>query len=670
MSMSELDNRCINTIRMLSADGVEKAQSGHPGLPMGAAAFSYVLWMNHMRYNPKNPQWFNRDRFVLSAGHGSMLLYSLLHLTGYDLPLDELKNFRQWGSKCPGHPEFGLTPGVETTTGPLGQGFANGVGMALAERFMSDRYNKGTKNLIDYNIYALVSDGDLEEGVSAEAASLAGSLKLGKLIYLYDSNHVSIEGHTNIAMRENTGKRFDSYGWHTVHVNDGNDLDEIDSAIISAKNDPRPSLVIIRTTIGYGSPSKHDTSAVHGSPLGKDELRLTKEFLGWPQEPAFFIPEDVLQHMRGKIAEGSRLEKDWLAVCGDYRKEHPELIHEIEHIAEGKLPIGWDDDMPDFNNLDNPLATREASGKVMNAIAPKLPFFVGGSADLAPSNNTRLVEFGDVTPNNWDINERNIHFGVREHSMAAVINGLALCKAFIPFASTFFIFSDYMRGAMRLSALMGLRVVYVLTHDSIAQGEDGATHQPIEHLASLRAMPNMTVIRPADAPETAEAWRNALENTTGPTVLVLTRQKVQNIDRSKYADATGLHKGAYVIRDCNTPDIILIATGSEVAIALEAAEKLSEDSINARVVSMPSTDVFDKQPDEYKEHVLPTTIKARISIEAGSSYGWSKYVGDAGLSIAIDHFGASAPGEILMHKYGFTVDNLTKKSVQLVGTLR
>ncbi len=671
MSNSSLDELCINTIRMLSADGVEKAKSGHPGLPMGAATFAYTLWSNHLRFNPRNPAWANRDRFILSAGHGSMLLYSLLHLTGYDLPMSELRSFRQLGSKCPGHPEFGRTPGVETTTGPLGQGFANGVGMALAERFLADRYNREATPLIDYYIYALVSDGDLEEGVSAEAAALAGGLKLGKLVYLYDSNHISIEGRTNIAFRENTRKRFDAYGWHTLHVNDGNDVGEVNAAIEAAKKDPRPSLIIINTHIGFGSPGKHDSAAVHGAPLGEEELKKTKENLGWPLEPAFYVPDAVREHMGSAVQEGERLEREWGETYALYKERHPKLMEEFEKLADGSLPEGWDANLPDFADIAEPVATRVASGKVMNAIAPSLPFFVGGSADLAPSNETHLNAFGDVTPNNWDVNERNLHFGIREHSMAAVVNGIALNKQFQPFASTFFIFSDYMRGAMRLSALMGLRVVYVLTHDSVAQGEDGATHQPIEHLASFRAMPNMTVIRPADAPETAEAWRYALQHADGPTLLVLSRQKVPLIDRTVCAKADGLHKGAYVLRDAGrTPDAIIIATGSEVSLALQAADTLAEQGKAIRVVSMPNMGLYEQQSDEYKQSVLPREVKARVSLEAAATFGWGRYVGEAGRAIGIDHFGDSAPGDVLMEHYGFTAENVAKTVLETINGLR
>ncbi|HVA10737.1 MAG TPA: transketolase [Candidatus Dormibacteraeota bacterium] len=667
MSSKELDDLCINTIRMLSADGVERAKSGHPGLPMGAAAFTYSLWMNHLRFNPKNPDWLNRDRFVLSAGHGSMLLYSLLHLTGYELPLDELKRFRQWDSMCPGHPEHGLTPGVETTTGPLGQGFANGVGMALAERFMAERYNREGHEIIDYLIYALVSDGDLMEGISAEAASLAGGLKLGKLIYLYDSNRISIEGSTDLAFCDDTAARFKSYGWHTLVVEDGNDIEAVNKAIESAKKDDKPSLILLKTHIAFGSPNKHDSASAHGSPLGEEELIKTKQNLGWPTEPAFFVPPEALAHMRQAVPRGSELENAWDKQYADYKKAFPDLAKELETGMKGELPKGWDADLPVFKPADGPLATREASGAAMNAVASHLPLFVGGSADLAPSNNTHLKEFGDVTPAKWEKGARNLHYGVREHSMAAISNGLALTKAIRPFAATFLVFSDYMRGGMRLSSIMKLPVVYVLTHDSIGQGEDGTTHQPIEHLASLRAMPGMTVIRPSDATEAVEAWRQALTAVNGPTTLVLTRQKLPVIDRSACAPADNLRFGAYIIKDCSgTPDILLIATGSEVPLALEAATQLEKTGVSARIISMPSIELFEAQSDEYKASILPPSISKRLAIEAASAYGWRRYVGEQGDILGIDEFGSSAPGPVMMEKHGFTVENVLKRANKLL----
>ncbi len=658
----------IDAIRILSAEAVEKAKSGHPGLPMGAAAFAYALWANHLHFDPKNPDWLNRDRFVLSAGHGSMLLYSLLHLTGYDLSLDEIKRFRQWDSKTPGHPEHGLTPGVETTTGPLGQGFANGVGMALAEQFMAKRYNRPGHEVIDYHTYAIVSDGDLMEGISAEAASFAGSYKLGKLIYLYDSNRISIEGSTDLTFNDNTAQRFEAYGWHVVTVKDGNDIHEVDKAIDAAGTDPRPSLVIVQTHIGFGSPNKHDTASAHGSPLGEDELKQTKENLGWPAEPAFHIPEEVSRHMKEEVGgRGHALAEDWDKRFKAYQKAFPELAKELQDLTSGKRPKDWEKALPTFSADENPMATREASGKVMNAVAPVLPLFIGGSADLGPSNNTHLNDFPDITGDQWEDNARNIHFGVREHGMAGIMNGMALSKAIIPFGGTFLIFSDYMRASMRLAALMNLQVAYVLTHDSIGQGEDGATHQSVEQLTALRAIPNMTVIRPSDATETVEAWRQALLNTNGPTALVLTRQKLPVLDRTALADADHLRFGGYVLQDCDgTPDILLIASGSEVSITLEAAQTLTEKGVKARVISMPSTNLFDQQSQSYKDSVLPPKITRRLAVEAASALSWGKYIGLVGDSVCLDEFGASAPGAVMMEKYGFTADNIVKRAVKLL----
>ncbi len=669
MSREELDALCINTIRMLSADAVEKAKSGHPGLPMGAAAFAYTLWMKRLRFNPKNPDWPNRDRFVLSAGHGSMLLYSLLHLTGYDLPLGELKRFRQWGSRTPGHPEHGLTPGVETTTGPLGQGFANGVGMALAERFLADRYNRPGHRIIDYRTYAIVSDGDLMEGVAAEAASFAGGLGLGKLIYLYDSNRISIEGSTDLTFCDDTSKRFEAYGWQTLVVDDGNDMDAVDRALQAAQEDPRPSLIILRTHIGFGSPNKQDSASAHGSELGEAELLKTKRNLGWPAKPNFRIPTEALEHMRGgSVKRGKRLEAEWNERFKAYERAFPEPAAELKARLEGKLPDGWDAGLPVFRPGDGPLATREASGAAMNAIAANLPLFVGGSADLGPSNNTRLKDFGDVSAQQWESGGRNLHFGVREHGMGGILNGLALSKAIRPFGGTFLVFSDYMRGSIRLAALMKLPVVYVLTHDSIGQGEDGATHQPVEHLASLRAMPGLTVIRPSDAAETVEAWRQAILSSDGPTALVLTRQKLPVIDRSAgLAAADNLRYGGYTIRSCrDKPDIILIATGSEVPLALEAAALLDRQGMRAQVVAMPSTGLFERQSQKYKDSVLPPAVTARLVIEAASPFGWREYAGPGGGIMGIAGFGASAPGSVMMEKFGFTPENVAKRAKQLL----
>jgi transketolase len=648
MAEQQLEELSIITIRMLSADGVEQAKSGHPGLPMGAAAFAYTLWTQQLRYSPANPQWFNRDRFVLSAGHGSMLLYSLLHLTGYDLPLDALKHFRQWGSLTPGHPEHGLTAGVETTTGPLGQGFANGVGMAIAERFMADRFNQAGHEIIDYYTYALVSDGDLMEGISAEAASYAGTLKLGKLIYMYDSNQISIEGSTDITFQDNTAARFESYGWHTLTVEDGNDTASVAAALQEAKADDRPSLIILKTHIGFGSPNKHDTAGAHGSPLGADELQKTKQAAGWPLEPNFYIPDEVLEHMRGQVDIGKQLEQDWLDRLATYEQAYPQLAAELHQLMCGEYSDAWQQtSLPSFSPDENGLASREASGLTMNVIADRLPLFLGGSADLGPSNNTHLENFGNISGNGWDTAAKNLHFGIREHAMAGILNGIALTRGIRCYGATFLIFSDYMRGSMRLAALMKLPVVYVLTHDSIGQGEDGATHQPIEQLAGLRAVPGLTVIRPADANETVEAWNQAMKNTDGPTVLVLSRQKLPTLDRTELAPATELTKGGYILKDAgDTPDLIMIATGSEVSLAFNAAANMHQEGLKVRVVSMPCTELFDAQNHEYKTNVLPDGVPTLV-VEAASSYGWERYIGQHGASVTIDHFGASAPGNVV-----------------------
>lgn len=672
MSQDQLDELCINTIRLLSADAVEKAKSGHPGLPMGAAAFAYSLWTRHMRFNPANPDWPNRDRFVLSAGHGSMLLYSLLYLTGYDLPLEELKRFRQWDSLTPGHPEHGLTPGVETTTGPLGQGAANAVGMALAERFLADRYNRPHHQIIDYRTYALVSDGDLMEGISAEAASLAGGLHLGKLTYLYDSNRISIEGSTDLAFSEDTAKRFEAYGWHCQSVKDGNDTAAVSRALTAAEQETdRPSLIVFSTHIGFGSPNKHDSASAHGSPLGEEEVAKTKANLDWPAEPAFYVPDKALKHMRLSRQRGQRLEAEWNDQLAAYQQAYPDLAAELRTGLAGRLAVGWDQGLPTFQPADGPLATREASGAAMNAIADHLPLFVGGSADLGPSNNTALKNFGDITCEVWQSGARNLHFGVREHAMGAILNGLALTPAIRPFGGTFLVFSDYMRASIRLAALMKLKVVYVFTHDSIGQGEDGATHQPVEHLASLRAMPGLTVIRPADANETVEAWRQALLNVEGPTALVLTRQKLPVIDRAGLGAADNLRFGAYVLRDCqSSPDILLIATGSEVSLALEAAERLLADGIKARIIAMPSSDLFERQSSAYKHKILPPNGPPRLIIEAASPFGWRQYAGEHGDIIGITDYGASAPGPVMMEKFGFTPENVSKRARQLLTQLK
>ena len=665
--MTKLDELCVNTIRMLSADCVEKAKSGHPGMPMGAAAMAYVLWTRFLCHNPMDPKWPDRDRFVLSAGHGSTLLYSLLHLTGYDLSLDDLKDFRQWAGKTPGHPEYPLTPGVETTTGPLGQGFANGVGMAIAERFLAAHFNRPGHEIVDHYTYGIVSDGDLMEGVSHEAASLAGHLGLGKLIYLYDDNLISIEGSTDITFTENRTARFEAYGWHVQEVADGNDPDTIEQAILAAqKETKRPSLIAVRTHIGYGSPKKQDSPSAHGEPLGPEEIKLTKKNLGWPLEPSFFVPDEARSRFHLAIEKGNDLQNQWQERVHAYEEAYPELTIEWKGWMGGELPESWDRDIPKFPADPKGMATRGASGTVLNAIAPYVSNLLGGSADLAPSNKTLIKGEGDFQAGVSD--GRNLRFGVREHAMGSVMNGMALHGGLIPYGGTFLIFSDYMRPAIRLAALMGLKVIYIFTHDSIGLGEDGPTHQPVEQLAALRSIPNLTVIRPCDANETSEAWRIALESDNGPVALALTRQSVPVLDRNVYPPATGLSRGAYILkhaRDGN-PDVVLIATGSEVHIAIEAAQKLEEKGMGVRVVSMPSWELFDRQPEEYRDRILPPETKARIAVEAGVSQGWHRYVGNRGEIVGLDHFGASAPYEVLYEKFGITADQVVEKASALI----
>jgi transketolase len=664
---STLDQLCINTIRCLSIDAVQKANSGHPGMPLGAAPMAYTLWTRFMKYNPKNPKWLNRDRFVLSGGHGSMLLYSLLHLTGYDLSLDELKNFRQYGSKTPGHPEYHLGYGVETTTGPLGQGFSNAVGMAMGEKYLAARYNRPGLEIVDYYIYAIVTDGDLMEGISSETGSMAGHLKLGNLIFLYDDNHISIEGSTDLAFTEDTAKRFEAFGWHVQVLPDGNDIGAIGKAIEIAQSvKDKPSLIKIRTHIGYGSPHKQDTADAHGSPLGAEEVKLTKQTLGWDPEKYFYIPDEVLDYMRTMIDRGQQAELDWDRLFTAYLEKYPELAKEFEQLRSGKLSDDWKKAIPSFAPASGALATRQASGKVLNAIASQLPLLIGGSADLAPSTDTLLKESGDFEAGNYG--NRNLHFGVREHGMGGILNGLALTEGLIPYGATFLVFSDYMRPPMRLAALSGFRPIYVFTHDSIGLGEDGPTHQPIEQLMALRAIPNFTLIRPADANETAVAWKFAIDHQGGPVAIVLTRQKLPIIDQTKYGSAENLVKGAYIISEAENkaPALILIATGSEVQLALAAQETLKKENIFARVVSMPSWRLFDLQPKEYQNMVFPPAIKKRLAIEAGVPFGWYKYVGDTGDIIGITKFGASAPAEVLMKEYGFTVENVVAHAKALL----
>ncbi len=663
---TDLDQLCINTIRTLAMDAVQRAKSGHPGMPMGAADMAYVLWTRFLRHNPANPHWPDRDRFVLSAGHGSMLLYSLLHLTGYDLPLEELMNFRQWGSRTPGHPEYGLTPGVETTTGPLGQGFANGVGMAIAEAYLAARFNRPGHKIVDHYVYAIVSDGDLMEGIASEAASLAGHLRLGKLIYLYDDNRISIEGSTDLAFTEDRGRRFEAYGWHVQRV-DGYDLEGIAAAIRAAQRDPRPSLIMARTHLAYGSPHKQDRAEAHGAPLGEEEVRLTKENLGWPTEPPFFIPEEALAHFRQALERGRAWEAEWRARFDAYAAEYPDLAEEWRMALAGELPPGWDAALPVFKPEDGPMATRAASGRVLNAIAPRLPSLIGGSADLAPSTKTYLEGLGDFGADNRL--GRNLHFGVREHAMGGILNGMALHGGVIPFGGTFLVFSDYMRPSIRMAAMMGLHVIYVFSHDSLWIGEDGPTHQPVEQLAALRAIPNLTVIRPADANETVVAWRVALEHRSGPVALVLSRQALPILDRASLAPAEGLARGAYILAEAEggRPQVILIATGSEVHLALEARELLAERGVRARVVNMPSWELFDRQPESYRQAVLPPEVMARLAIEAGVSQGWHRYVGPSGDVMGIERFGASAPYKVLQEKFGFTAENVVERALALLG---
>ncbi len=677
----ELENRCINTIRILSADAVQNANSGHPGLPMGAAAMAYTLWTRFLKHNPRNPQWFDRDRFILSAGHGSMLLYSLLFLTGYDLPLDELKRFRQWGSKTPGHPERHEAPGVEVTTGPLGQGFANGLGFAIAEAWLGARYNRPGHKLIDHYTYAICSDGDLMEGVSQEAASIAGHLQLGKLIYLYDDNHISLAGSTDIDFTEDVAKRFEADGWHTRRVADGNDTEDVARAIQEAQAETeRPSLILVRTHIGYGSPHKQDNFSSHGSPLGEDELKATKAALGWPTMDKFYLPQDAMDYFRQAAARGPQLEDEWKKKFEAYKKDFPKEAAEFEMLLGPTLPENWAADLPQWKPGDKPIATRAAGGAALNALAKNIPNIIGGSADLNPSTDTALKTWGDfqnaeafgpgtlgAVGGVWSYAGRNLAFGVREHAMGAAVNGMAAHGGVIPFSATFFCFSDYMKPALRLGALSKLKAIYVFTHDSIGLGEDGPTHQPVEHLAALRAVPGLTVIRPADANETAEAWAVAIQRNDAPTVMVLTRQVVPHLDRSG-AKEPGVARGAYILADSSgAPDVILIGTGSEVQWCVEARKKLEQHGVKARVVSMPSWDLFADQPESYRESVLPKTIKARVTIEAASPLGWHRWAGDEGVVIGVERFGASAPGEEVMQHLGITAEHVTSAALRLLG---
>jgi transketolase len=665
-SEKSLQQKAIETIRFLSADGVQAANSGHPGLPMGTAAMAYTIWKKHLKINPAHPKWADRDRFVLSGGHGSMLIYSLLHLSGFDLTLEELKDFRQWGSKTPGHPEFGHTVGVETTTGPLGQGFANGVGMAIAEAKLAADFNKPDFPIVDHYVYAIVTDGDLMEGLSAEAASLAGHLKLGKLIYLYDDNQISIEGSTDLAFTEDRGARFKAYGWHVQTVADGNDVDAIDAAIISAKADDRPSLIICKTTIGFGLPTKAGTEDAHGSPPGEDELAKAKELAGWDPNKKFVIPNDVADHFLEIKKTGEKREKDWKILFDAYQQQFASEAADFSRRMGGELPAGWKNDLPIFGPDAKGNATRNSSGTVLNAISKTVPELIGGSADLAPSNKTWIDDSDAFQADSHE--GRNIHFGVRENAMGSIVNGIAFHGGFVPYGATFLVFSDYMRPAVRISALSKLHTIWVYTHDSIGVGEDGPTHQPVEHLAALRAIPNLSVIRPADANETREAWISAMENDSTPTALALSRQKLPTIDRTEFAGADLLHKGAYVLADVgeSTPRVILMASGSEVQLILQAAKSLANEGIASRVVSFPSWDLFEKQPDRYQREVFPPEIKARLAVEAAVSFGWKKWVGDCGDVLAVDQYGASAPASKIFSEYGFTVENVVNRVKNLL----
>ena len=655
----DLQTRAINAIRFLAADAVQQANSGHPGLPMGGAAMAFTLWTRHLRHNPRNPKWAGRDRFVLSGGHGSMLLYALLHLTGYDLSLDEIKNFRQFESRTPGHPEYGLTPGVETTTGPLGQGFGQGVGMAMAATHLAAQFNRPGHEIIQSFIYGIVTDGDLMEGISSEAASLAGHLQLGRLIYLYDDNHISIDGSTDLAFTEDRGGRFEAYGWHLQRIADGNDVEAVHAAIEAAKEDPRPSLIAVRTTIGFGAPNRQGTAKAHGEPLGDEELMAAKNNLGWPLEPHFLIPGEVMEFYREAVERGREIEAEWTQRFDAYKQAFPELGAELQRRLDRDLPMGWDVDLPTFPADAKGMATRSSSGKVLNALAAKLPELVGGSADLTPSNNTKFEEAGDFQKDNPS--GRYFRFGVREHAMAAALNGMNLFGGLIAYGGTFLVFSDYMKPAIRIAAISGIPSIFVFTHDSIGLGEDGPTHQPIEHLMALRAVPNLLVIRPADANEVAQAWRIAITQTSRPTALALTRQNVPTLEGTQQ---DMLSKGAYVLKDFGeNPQLILIASGSEVSLIVEAAEQLAVEGIVARVVSFPSWELFEAQEEDYRASVLPKHIGARLAVEAGATLGWERY---ASAVVGIDHYGASAPYKVIFERFGFTVENVVARAKELL----
>jgi len=665
--MKDIESKAINTLRFLAVDGVQQANSGHPGLPMGTAAIAFTIWTRHLKFDPKNPEWSDRDRFILSGGHGSMMLYSLLHLHGFGLTIEDLKQFRQWGSLTPGHPEYGWTKGVEATTGPLGQGFANGVGMAIAEAHLAAEFNKADKKIVNHYTYAIVTDGDLMEGVASEAASLAGHLKLGKLIYLYDDNRISIDGSTDIAFTEDRAKRFEAYGWQVLHVKDGNDVDEIDEAIKAAKKDDRPSIIICRTHIGYGLPTRQDTSKAHGEPPGDEELNGAKQKLGWPLEPRFLVPEDVADFYAAVSKAGEKKHLEWKAALDEYKQTYAVEAKEFTRRMNSELPSDWAKCLPIFPADAKGMATRVASGQTINAIASALPELMGGSADLTPSNNTWIKDSTAFQPGN-EIG-RYLHFGVREHAMGSIVNGMAYHKGVIPFGATFLVFTDYMRGAIRVSALSHVPSIWVMTHDSIGLGEDGPTHQPVEPLAALRAIPNLVVIRPADANETSEAWRAAIERRHGPTLLALTRQVVPTMDPTEVNSCKGLQKGAYILADLGKgePEIILMASGSEVALVHNAGKKIAEQGYCVRVVSFPSWELFEQSDSTYKESVLPAKIKRRLAVEMGISQGWEKYVGSEGRTICMNGYGASAPAKTLFEKFGFTVDNVVKQATELLG---
>jgi transketolase len=664
-----IDELSINTIRFLAVDGVQKANSGHPGMPMACAPIAYLLYTKYMRYNPANPQWMNRDRFILSAGHGSMLLYSMLHLCGYNLPLDQLKQFRQWGSLTPGHPEYHLTPGVETTTGPLGQGFANAVGMAIAQAYLSAKFNKDDIKIIDHFIYGICSDGDLMEGISHEAASMAGHLKLRNLIFFYDSNNITIDGPASLSFSEDVGRRFKAYGWHVQYVDDVNNLQLLDKAVKKAQKAGAPSIIVTKTHIGYGSPNKQDTSEAHGSPLGEEEVKLAKKNLGWPEDQTFYIPDEVAAHFASVKQRGRRHESKWKKTFDEYKAKYPREAKEFESMVYNLIGDEWKSKLPVFPDDGKKLATRAASGKVLNAIAASLPGLIGGSADLAPSNNTWLKDYPAFSADNYA--GRNFHFGIREHAMASALNGMALYGGIIPYGGTFMVFSDYCRPALRLASLSGISPIFVFTHDSIGLGEDGPTHQPVEHLAALRAIPRLIVIRPGDANETAFAWRAAIERKGSPTALALTRQGLPILDQNKYPSAAGLLKGAYILKDSNeTPDVILMASGSEVAPTIKAAELLEAEGIKVRVVSFPSWELFEEQGEQYKEKVLPSTVRARVVVEAGIKMGWEKYAGDFGGHVTIETFGHSAPEKVVMENYGFTPQNISETAQKVINNLK